>query len=159
MRSTSKAGEKTKKVRKAKKPPMEIGWREWAALPDLDIDRIKTKIDTGAKTSALHAYKIKTIERDGKQYAEFVLHPMQRKKTPAVKCVAPIVDKRVIRSSNGVAEERLVISTVLKMGDLSWPAEISLTNRDEMGFRLLIGRDAIRKGVVVFPGKSFLLGK
>ncbi|MCB2113887.1 MAG: RimK/LysX family protein [Parvularculaceae bacterium] len=159
MRSTSRAAGEFQRAGKARTPLMEIGWREWVALPDLNVERIKAKIDTGAKTSALHAYNIQTVERDGTAFAQFVLHPAQRRKSPAVKCLAPIVDKRVIRSSNGVAAERIVISTALRMGDRSWITEISLTNRDEMGFRLLIGRDAIRKGVVILPGRSFLLGK
>lgn len=158
MPSISRAKKKTKKkARKA--PPIEIGWREWAELPDLGVASIKAKIDTGAKTSAIHAFKIKEITRGGKPFAQFVIHPIQRKSAPTIKCVAPVVDKRRIKSSNGMSQLRIVIATTLKMGDNSWPIEISLANRDEMGFRFLIGRDALRRRAVIHPGKSFMLGK
>ena len=138
---------------------MEIGWREWAAFPEIGVERIKAKIDTGAKTCALHAHNIREFVRNGAPYAEFYVHPIQRKRAPAIKCRAPIVDKRRIKSSNGASQERVIIQTTLKLGLRSWPIEISLTNRDEMGFRFLIGRDALRLRAIIHPGKSFLLGK
>ncbi|MEZ5921275.1 MAG: RimK/LysX family protein [Parvularculaceae bacterium] len=159
MRSTSKNEPAKKKKAKRKPPPLEIGWREWVSLPDLGVARIKAKIDTGAKSSALHAYQIEEFERDGKLYAAFDVHPVQRKKSPSIRCVAPIVDKRSVKSSNGAIELRIVIATVLTLGPVSREVEITLTNRDEMGFRLLIGRDSISRVAVIYPGKSFLLGK
>jgi hypothetical protein len=160
MRSISKTGAAPKTTkRKLKVPPLDIGWREWAALPDLGVDAISAKIDTGAKTSALHAFRIREIMHEGALYAEFFVHPLQRRNKPEIFCRAPIVDKRRIKSSNGVSQNRLVILTDLQMADRTWPIEVSLTNRDEMGFRFLIGRDALRKRVVIHPGKSFLLGK
>ncbi|MEZ5895738.1 MAG: RimK/LysX family protein [Parvularculaceae bacterium] len=137
---------------------MEIGWREWAALPELDVERIKVKIDTGAKTSAIHAFNIRETDHDGVLYAEFVLHPEQRRAKPAIKCTAPIIDRRAIKSSNGMVQERLIIRTALVMGERSWPIDLSLTNRDEMDYRMLVGRDALRKNIIIRPGKSFLLG-
>ena len=128
-------------------------------LPSLCAARIKAKIDTGAKTSAIHAYRIKEVEKDGAPYVEFYLHPEQKRKTPEIFCVAPVMDKRLIRSSNGKTQERFIIKTVLAMGEREWPIALSLTNRDEMGFRLLIGRDALRKKVIIHPGKSYMLGK
>jgi len=160
MRSTSKKGAAKKKIRRLKKlAPLEIGWREWVSLPGLDVDAIKAKIDTGAKTTALHAFRIKEKVRKGVLYAEFHIQPLQRKKTPEIRCRAPIVDKRRIKSSNGAVENRIVIAAELQMADRLWPIEISLTNRDEMGFRLLIGRDALSRRAIIHPGKSFLLGK
>ncbi len=160
MRSTSDGAATRKKTkRKLKAPPVDIGWREWAALPDLGVDAIKAKIDTGAKTSALHAFRIRETTIDGLRHVEFFLHPLQRRSIPEIRCRALIVDKRRIKSSNGHAEDRYVIATQLKMADRLWKIEISLANRDEMGFRFLIGRDALRKRVIVHPGRSFLLGR
>jgi hypothetical protein len=135
-----------------------IGWREWAAFPDLGVKRINAKIDTGAKTSAIHAFQIKEIPFGSKIYVEFYLHPLQRRRTPEIFCRAPIVGKRVIRSSNGEQEVRCVIQTRLRLGTSSWNIDLTLTDRDSMGFRLLIGRDAIRRKFIIDPGASYLLG-
>lgn len=147
----------TKKTIK-KRAPLLIGWREWAAFPELGVEKINAKIDTGAKSSAIHAYRIKKVERRGKAYAEFFLHPVQRHKRPEIYCRAPIVDQRLIRSSNGHEEERLVIETKLRLGEKLWKIDLTLTNRDSMGFRLLIGRDALRRKFIIDPGASYLLG-
>ncbi|MGE0408931.1 MAG: ATP-dependent zinc protease [Amphiplicatus sp.] len=136
-----------------------IGWREWAAFPELGDFRIKAKIDTGAKTSALHAFRIRATRRDGLDFAEFYVHPVQKRRQPELFCAAPIIDKRGIRSSNGVLEQRFIIRTTLRLGERAWPIEVSLTNRDAMGFRLLLGRDAFRKRYVIDPRASFLLGR
>ena len=141
----------------AKREKLVIGWREWIALPELGIPQIKAKIDTGARTSALHAYRIKTFRRGAKRYARFYLHPVQRHRHPEVLCEAPIVDERLITSSNGKQEHRYVIETGLRVGDQQWPIEITLTNRDEMGFRMLLGRQALRKKLIVDPGTSYRL--
>lgn len=141
------------------RPPLEIGWQEWARLPDFCKRRIKAKIDTGAKTSALHAFRLREMTVDGAAVAEFYLHPAQRKSAPEYFCRAPIVDRRLIRSSNGAGETRLIVRTRLKLGCRIWPIEISLTNRDDMGYRLLIGRDALKRSVLVRPSRSFLLGR
>lgn len=95
----------------------------------------------------------------GAPHVQFFLHPEQKRKKPEIRCIAPIIDIRRIRSSNGVAQERFIIETPMAMGGRVWPVEISLTNRDEMGFRLLIGRDAISKRTIIHPGKSYLLGR
>ncbi len=150
------ASAKKKSIKK--RPRTVIGWREWAAFPDLGIEKIKAKIDTGAKTSAIHAFRMKEVEIDGEPYAEFFLHPVQRRKKPEIFCRAPIVDKRLIRSSNGQIEERFVIETRLCLGERIWKIDLSLTNRDAMGFRLLIGRDALRRSFLVDPNASYLLG-
>ncbi|GAB4516828.1 MAG: ATP-dependent zinc protease [Amphiplicatus sp.] len=149
-----------KKRRRKKAPPAVAGWREWAAFPALGVERIKAKLDTGAKTSAIHAFKVKSVMReDGTLWAEFFLHPVQKRRRPEIFCAAPIVDRRRIKSSNGKSEERIVVRTTLRLGEKEWPIELSLTNRDEMGFRLLIGRDALRRRFIVDPSASFLLGK
>lgn len=138
---------------------MAVGWREWAALPDLGVNRIIAKIDTGAKTSAIHAFRLREFLQDGAPWVEFYLHPVRRRKTPEIHCIAPIADKRAIKSSNGASEERIVVNTRLRLGGRIWRIELSLTNRDAMGYRLLIGRDAIRKKAIIDPGASFLLGE
>ncbi|MGE4063899.1 MAG: ATP-dependent zinc protease [Rhodospirillaceae bacterium] len=132
------------------------GWREWVALPDFGIKRIKAKIDTGARTSALHAEKITPFTKDGAAYVRFVVHPLQRKKKPAKTCVALVIDHRRIMDSGGRSEERYVVRTSLTIGLSRWPIELSLTNRDQLGFRMLIGRQALRRRYVVDPTRSFV---
>ena len=132
------------------------GWREWVSLPDLHIKRIKAKIDTGARTSALHASKITPFTKDGAAYVRFVVHPLQRKKKPAATCVALVIDHRRIMDSGGRSEERYVVRTTLAIGQSRWPVELSLTNRDQLGFRMLIGRQAMRRRYVVDPSRSFV---
>ncbi len=147
-----------KKSVKAKPARTLIGWREWASFPDLDVERINAKIDTGAKSSALHAFKIKEREINGASYVEFFLHPVQRRKTPEIFCRAPVHDTRIIRSSNGQEEERYVIETKICLSDKIWKIDVTLTDRDAMGFRLLIGRDALRRKFIIDPGASYLTG-
>ncbi|MFC4349462.1 ATP-dependent zinc protease [Kordiimonas lipolytica] len=136
-----------------------IGWREWATLPDLGVDRIKAKIDTGAKTSAIHAYRVKKFMKDGAPWAEFRLHPVQKHKRPEIRCEAPIVDERAVRSSSGHEEIRYVVKTLLKLGPISRKVELTLTNRDDMGFRMLIGRQALKGFCLVDSGLSYGLGE
>lgn len=133
-----------------------IGWREWVSLPDLGIDRIKVKVDTGARTSALHAYRVTTFTKDNATYVRFFVHPAQRKKKPEIECTALVVDRRAVTDSGGKTTERFVIRTTLDVGVHSWPIELTLTNRDEMGFRMLLGRQAVRRRFVVDPGSSYL---
>lgn len=135
-----------------------IGWREWVAFPELGIEKIKAKIDTGARSSALHAYNIETYKtRSGKLKVKFSVHPIQKNSKQVIDCHANIIDQRVIKSSSGQKELRTTILTSLNMGIASWPIELTLTNRDAMGFRLLIGRTAIERKFLVDPQKSYLM--
>lgn len=139
--------------------PALIGWREWAAFPDWDVAAIKAKIDTGAKTSAIHAFDVVLSERKGRRVAEFSLAPLQRRRRPHMRCRAPLLGRRRIRCSNGAIEERVVVKARLALGGAAFVIELSLAARDEMGFRLLLGRDALKRRFLVDPGASFLLGE
>ncbi len=135
-----------------------IGWREWCVFPELGLPEVLAKIDTGAKTSSLHAFKIAVFVRDGQDWARFKVHPVQRHRYPEISCEAPIIDERAVTSSNGKAESRLVVLTTMTLGLSSFKTELTLTNRDDMGFRLLIGRQSLNKRFVVDPSLSFTLG-
>jgi hypothetical protein len=133
-----------------------IGWREWVHLPDLGETTIKAKVDTGARTSALHAFDLDLVESEGTTYASFEVHPEQRSARGSVRLTIPVQSYRNVRSSDGRIEQRPVIVTDLSLGGGTWPIEMTLTSRDEMGFRMLLGRAAIRKRFLVHPGRSFL---
>jgi len=140
-----------------KSPKAIIGWREWCALPDLNLPGVQAKIDTGAKTSSLHAFNIRPSDR-GEDWLAFSVHPMQRRRRPVVPCEARRVDLRAVTSSNGKTEERPVIETTISLGGRSFVTEITLTNRDEMGFRMLIGRQSLNKRFLVDPALSHCCG-
>jgi hypothetical protein len=142
-------------VRLTPKEPLKIGWREWVGLPDLRVGAIKAKIDTGARTSALHAYRIEPFRRGGALWIRFELHPMQRSEKMKVACEARAIDERTVRNSGGGVERRYIIITLLKLGDQSWPIELALANRDQMGFRMLLGRRSLRNRFLVDPARSF----
>jgi hypothetical protein len=134
--------------------PVVIGWREWVGLPSLGVDWIKAKVDTGARSSALHAWDV-TVDGD---VARFALHPFQDDDATVVRCEAPLVGERDVRSSNGAVERRPVIRAELALLGRTHPVEIGLTRRDEMGFRLLLGRRALRHHYLVDPARSFVGG-
>jgi len=136
-----------------------IGWREWIALPELGISKIKAKVDTGARTSALHAFALNPFKEGNKDKIRFDMHPFQHNVTEIVTCVAEITDKRWVCDSGGHREERYVISTPIVLGDKTWLIEITLTERDTMLFRMLLGRSAIRKRFIVNPARSFIQEK
>ena len=137
-------------------PTTVAGWREWIALPDLDVPWVKAKLDTGARSSAIHAFDLEEVERDGEDWVEFAIHPWQRSELDEVRVELPIADRRIVRSSTGHEEERLVVETTIRVVGLGLRAELTLANRDEMGFRMLVGREAMRGAVLVDPGRSYL---
>ncbi len=139
--------------------PVAVGWREWVALPELGLPAIKAKIDTGAKTSALHAFYTDVYEIDGIKMVKFGIHPIQKKLDLAVDCHSPIKDYREISDSGGHKEMRYVIETLMEIGGHQWPIELTLTNRDTMRFRMLLGRRAMEQRMIVEPGASYLNGK
>ncbi len=136
-----------------------LGWREWVRLPDLGIDAIKAKVDTGARTSAIHAFELETFSEAGREKIEFRIHPLQKDDETIVTCTADVLDKRVVTDSGGHKEERIVIATTLDIGPYSWPIEATLTARDTMLFRMLLGRTAIKGRAQVNPARSYLVGK
>jgi len=152
---------KVRKVKRKRAPRDElphIGWREWIVLPELGIEWIKVKVDTGARSSTLHAIDVERFDRDGAPWVRFAVHPYQRDSEQTVRCEAPLVDERHVRSSVGHVQYRPVIAAVVRSGSHAWPIELTLTNRDAMGFRMLLGRQAIRHRFVVDAGRSYLAG-
>ncbi|AFZ47919.1 protein of unknown function DUF785 [Cyanobacterium stanieri PCC 7202] len=133
-----------------------IGWREYLALPQLEVKKIKAKIDTGAKTSALHAFNVKVVEKENQKIVEFEVHPIQKDNKTSILTTAPLLEYRTVKNSGGVAETRPVIETKIILGDISWAIALTLTNRDSMGFRMLLGRDAVKNRFLVDTGHSFL---
>lgn len=136
-----------------------LGWREWAALPELGIRRLKCKVDTGARTSALHAFFVEEFREQGQRRLRFGVHPFQRRVDKETICEADIIDRRRVVDSGGHAEMRYVIQTEVEIGKHRWPIELTLTDRDTMRFRMLLGRTAIENRFVVDPAQSFLVGK
>ncbi|ADU50052.1 ATP-dependent zinc protease family protein [Intrasporangium calvum] len=136
-----------------------VGWREWVSLPGLGVPWVKAKVDTGARSSSLHAFDIEHLVRAGAPWVRFSVHPWQRSDADAVVVECPIQDERTVRSSSGHAEERIVVVVDLVLGRRTVAAELNLTNRDQMGFRMLIGREALRQGFVVDPRRSYLGGR
>ena len=136
-----------------------LGWREWVSLPCLGIAAIRAKLDTGAKTSALHAWDVSLHTIDGQQWIRFRVSSMRGKEAASVECEAPVSDERWVTNSSGASERRYIISTDLQIGQSSWPIELSLTNREAMEFPMIIGREAMRDRLIVDPAASFLAGK
>ena len=136
-----------------------IGWREWVGLPELGIKTVKAKVDSGARSSSLHAFDLHEFERDGESWVRFKVHPVQRNSDEVVTAESKILDRRSVRSSSGKAAMRPVILTNVELLGVVWPVELTLANRDEMGFRMLLGREAFRRRFLVDGGKSYYGGK
>lgn len=138
---------------------LKIGWREWVDLPGLPLRGVKAKIDTGARTSALHAYDIEQFTTDGQDWVRFKTHPRRSQPASAtVFCEMPLKDVREVTNSGGQREERCVIETPLSVGSLTWTVEVTLTDRSTMKFRMLLGRHALKGHFMINPGRSFLCG-
>ena len=142
---------------KARKPV--IGWREWVSLPGMGLHAIKAKVDTGARTSSLHACKIQSYREKGAEMVRFTVQPVQRRKDIAITYIAEISDRRHVTDSGGHREKRIVIATPIRLAGREWEIEMTLTNREDMMFRMLIGRTAMRSHVIIDPSKSFLHGQ
>jgi len=134
------------------------GSKEWCSLPQLDIAAVKARVDSGAKTSSIHAFNIEPFTRDSVQWVRFDLHPLQKSRRATIRCEAPVVDRRTIRSSNGTSEKRFVIRTPLTLNGETWDIELTLTNRDAMGYRMLLGREAMSGRILVDSEAEFLFG-
>ena len=135
-----------------------VGSEEWLGLPELGIPAIKARVDSGAKTSSLHAYNIRGFKRGTVAWVSFELHPIQHDRRTIVRCECEVLDKRLVKSSTGIAEKRYVIRTRLHLGRQRWDIEVTLTNRDSMGYRMLLGREAMHERILVDPSASFLCG-
>ena len=159
MRNGTKAGRRASFTLMSKKRPRNqldlIGWREWVGLPDLGVSAIKAKVDTGARSSSLHVCDIEEYEENGLAMVRFEIHPAQRSSEPAILASSPLLEHRSVRSSSGKAQIRPVIKTTVKLLSQIWQVELTLANRDEMGFRMLLGREAFRGRFLVDAGKSY----
>ena len=136
-----------------------IGWREWVNLPDLGIETVKAKVDTGARSSSLHAFDVEMFRKNEEDWVRFKVHPVQREDSTVVELESRVYDSRSVRSSSEKADMRPVIVTNVALLGVTWPVELTLANRDQMGFRMLLGRQAFRRRFLVDAGKSYLGGK
>jgi hypothetical protein len=140
-------------------PLLIIGWRELVSLPGLKVAKIKAKLDTGARSSSLHAFDVQTFTEGPAEFVRFSIHPIQRHETPQIAAVAPILERRLVRSSNGETDNRIVIRTELSLLGEIFPIDLTLANRDAMGFRMLIGREALRGRFLIDAAQSYLGGR
>ena len=159
-RSDDDQGDSVARVSPAKRPePTTLGWREWVALPTWNVAHMKAKVDTGARTSSLHAFGLEWFDRDGSPWVRFDVHPWQRSTADSVVAEAAVVATRDVRSSSGDVEHRPVVRTSIVLAGHAVSAEVTLTRRDEMGFRMLVGREALRHRFLIDPGVSYLGGR
>lgn len=143
----------------ARESPLLLGWREWLCLPQLGIPLIKAKVDTGARTSTLHAFYVDPVWRSGAPWVRFGIHPLRGRTNVVVHGEAAVIDRRQVSDSGGHREQRYVIVTPLRVGGCEWSIELTLSNRETMLFRMLLGRTAIAGRALVDPDRSFLTGR
>lgn len=136
-----------------------LGSEEWCSLPELGIPAIKARVDLGAKTSALHAVNIAPFIKEGEDWVRFDINPIQKNEKTIIHCEFKLIDKRIVKSSSGYREQRYVIQTMLEIGNEIWPIEMTLTNRNSMGFRMLLGREAMSGRTMVDPEEKYVLGQ
>lgn len=134
-----------------------IGWREYVEFPELGVSRVKAKIDTGARSSSLHAFDIQQEKRDGDAWVLFTVHPHHRDDEVVVECAMKLHDERIVRSSNGQEQLRPVVRPLIRLAGRSWRIDLTLASRDMMGFRMLLGREAVRRRFLVDAGNSFIV--
>ena len=134
-----------------------VGWREWVSLPELGVDRVKVKVDTGARTSALHASELVSTKEGDLEFVSFTLHPLQNNTQTKIRCKARVKEHRLVKDSGGREETRVVIETNIILGDDQWTIELTLADRETMAFRMLLGRNAIRNQFYVDPTRAYLL--
>ncbi|GAB3775139.1 RimK/LysX family protein [Nocardioides ginsengisegetis] len=135
------------------------GWREWVSLPGAGVPWVKAKLDTGARSSSIHAFDVEEWEKDGKPWVRFSIHPWQKSDADVVEVEAEVLDVRAVRSSSGQSEDRIVVPMDVTLMGRTITTEMTLSRRDEMGFRMLVGREGLRQGYVVDPGSSYLGGR
>lgn len=136
-----------------------IGAKEWCCFPALAVTAVKARIDSGAKISSLHAVNIEPFVRSASEWVRFSIHPLQQNSDLTITCEAPVTDRRIIRSSNGTGEERIIINTPLTLHGNTWNIDVSLTNRQRMTYRMLLGREAMAGRLLIDSDKSFMAGK
>lgn len=139
--------------------PVVVGWREWVALPQAGLEWVKAKIDTGARSSAIHAFDLEAFDRDGAEWVRFSIHPWQKSDEDHVELSLPVLDRREVRSSNGQVEQRYAVGLDVTLAGRTITTVMTLSNRDEMGFRMLIGREALERGFLVDSSRSYAGGK
>ena len=137
---------------------MIVGSEEWCSFDELGVPAIKARVDSGARTSSIHAFNIQSLKKDGMPWVSFEVHPLQQNRSTIIRCESEVIDRRIVKSSSGESEKRYVIKTEVCLGDRTWPIEVTLTNRDSMGFRMLLGREAMENRILVDPAASFLHG-
>ena len=141
-----------------KNSKLVIGSEEWCGFPELGVSAIKARVDSGAKTSSIHAFNIQPFRRDGIAWVSFEIHPVQNDRRTVIRCERPVIDKRSVKSSSGISDTRYVICAAIKLGELIWDIELTLANRDSMGFRMLLGREAMVERIMVDPALMCTLG-
>lgn len=140
-------------------PPTVAGWREWVSLPGIDVPWIKAKLDTGARSSAIHAFDLTEFDHHGEQWVRFSIHPWQKSHHDVAEVSCPVVDRRMVRSSNGQAEDRYAVRMDVTLTGTTISTLMTLSKRDELGFRMLIGREALEQGFLVDSARSYVGGR